>query len=59
MSRAKEFPNEKGYARVCAALVRILPDCVLYFLNSGLLFSRNAVIPSLAASVQAISAFPR
>ncbi len=29
-----------------------------YFLKSGLLFSRNAPIPSFAASVQAISAFP-
>jgi len=27
---------------------------IVYFLNSGFLFSRNAVIPSLAASVQAL-----
>ena len=38
----------------CGRLVS-RPD---YFLNSGLLFCRNAVIPSLAASVQAISPDP-
>jgi hypothetical protein len=40
------------------ALRVLLETTDFYFLNSGLRFSRKAVMPSLAASVQAISAFP-